>query len=625
MLKIINESIILFRLMKPIAIKLTSHILLRMSNFCRLLLFFLLLLACKGNIKEQITTKELSEVLAQKTTSISLIDSLLEVNTYTNEALALLHLEKGKVLNRTEELEKSLIFFEKGLSLLDKKRGNKSLIAETYTWLGITNSFLSKREIANEQFFKALELSRDLHDMEMEADIYSQLSYVYFLYSDYETSIDYTLKAIETQAKAKDSAKLSGTYNNLAVIYRNIKELDSALAYNKKSLELNIKIEDESAVAKSYNNLGLVLEELNRGKEAEEYYLKAIEINKKERIQNPNPNTNLGNYYRKIKVYGKAEKYLKTALSLAQKTGAGGIKKQREIYNDLLSNSIQSKNFENSLRYQQKRDSLSLIETRFDNEAKLKLIEDQNELIISEKALEEEKKINDKNRVIFLILFLFFSLAALIIYLRNKNIKLKLEQEKLQLEQTVLRSQMNPHFIFNALSAIQNTLLDNDPVKSATYLSGFARLMRQNFDFIKEEQITLNDELDALQNYMNTQQLRFKEKFCYRTDIAPGIDTETIKIPPLLIQPFVENAIEHGFKNKKETGEIILKVSQNNNSVCYEIRDNGNGYLINRPDNKEHAIEVLKKRIKLLKNGDEETFKISSSSKGTTVNFCLKS
>ena len=112
---------------------------------------------------------------------------------------------------------------------------------------------------------------------------------------------------------------------------------------------------------------------------------------------------------------------------------------------------------------------------------------------------------------------------------KNKNGKLKLKQDKLILEQKVLQSQMNPHFIFNALTSIQKTIFDNDPVKSASYISKFATLIRQNFEFVDKKEIFLSEDLDALKNYIETQQLRFDDKFNYSITIDETIDASYIK------------------------------------------------------------------------------------------------
>ncbi len=286
--------------------------------------------------------------------------------------------------------------------------------------------------------------------------------------------------------------------------------------------------------------------------------------------------------------------------------------------------SIKKNDPEQALIYKYKSDSCSELKTTEENEAKLKLVEKEYRLLTKDQEIKQTQAINDKNRVIFIIALGLVLLASLLLYLRSKNNQLKLNQEKMSLEQEVLRSQMNPHFIFNALSAIQNSLLDNDPMKSASYLSKFAKLIRQNFDFVKQSSISLEEELDSLKNYMDTQKLRFSDKFEYDINVDSNIDVEKVRIPPLLIQPFIENAIEHGLRNQEEKGLLQLNIFDKSHSICYEIKDNGIGISKKKNDGKLHAIDIFKKRLKLLETRNEDSLEILSNERGTTIKFCLK-
>lgn len=123
------------------------------------------------------------------------------------------------------------------------------------------------------------------------------------------------------------------------------------------------------------------------------------------------------------------------------------------------------------------------------------------------------------------------------------------KQELVILEQKILRSQMNPHLIFNVLSSIQSSLLEKKTMISATYLAKFAKLMRQNFDYIKKKQIPIKDELDMIKNYLDTKKFRFKNKFDYEITIDENINLGTNIVPSMILQPFIDNAIKHGFAN----------------------------------------------------------------------------
>ena len=127
------------------------------------------------------------------------------------------------------------------------------------------------------------------------------------------------------------------------------------------------------------------------------------------------------------------------------------------------------------------------------------------------------------------------------------------------MEQRLLRSQMNPHFIFNALNSIQSYVSENNTLDSEVYLSRFSRLMRQILEHSQEEFILLKDDLNALESYLSLEQIRFENSFEYIIN-DEDINQENIMIPPMIFQPFVENAILHGIEPKATKGLINISI-----------------------------------------------------------------
>jgi ligand-binding sensor domain-containing protein len=187
-------------------------------------------------------------------------------------------------------------------------------------------------------------------------------------------------------------------------------------------------------------------------------------------------------------------------------------------------------------------------------------------------------------------------IIRLIFYLRIKQIKrtntLKLKLNKYM--QQALSKQMNPHFIFNSLNSIQYYILKNDRASSNKYLAKFARLMRIILDNSQQQLITLQEELNALNLYVELEAMRFKEKFSYTITIDEKLDTSSFKIPPLLIQPYVENAIWHGLMHKERNGILAIDLSLNDNAIKCTITDNGIG--------REKAGEIKSKKTQTYKS-----------------------
>ena len=549
------------------------------------------------------------------------IDSSLSLSMENDARLALLYLKKGKLKSKLQHFDESIKSLERALVIF-KRLEDKTFIAQTYYHLGSAEAFLSNRVIANEHLLKALEYSKAINDKKIEADTYGSLSHVYYLYEDYETSIDYSLKTIDTYKTLNDTSGLSSTYNNIAVIYKNTSNFDNALVYNKKSLELSIIKKDTNGIAKSYNNIGNVLNILNKDDEAIENFMIASDLNHTKGLMNSSPLLNLGDVYLKNDKLDLAKIYYLKALIVED--GKKYSNTSLEINNKLLQIAKRDEDHKEVYVYQLKVDSLNVIKNEKDTKEKLDLVKKQFNLAASQQELLLVQEINTKNKTIFLFITFFLIVSGISWFLYYKNRQLKNEKEKILLEQRVLRSQMNPHFIFNALSSIQNSLMDNDPIKSAGHLSKFAKLIRQNFDFINKRTITLSEELNALENYIQTQLLRLNDKFEYAFNIQEGINIDFVEIPPLLLQPFIENSIEHGFRNITRKGKLILNITKGEDDITFEIIDNGKGYEDTQSDEKVHSIDIFKKRLKLMGNKDEKTFLMVTSKEGTTIKFSLK-
>ena len=181
------------------------------------------------------------------------------------------------------------------------------------------------------------------------------------------------------------------------------------------------------------------------------------------------------------------------------------------------------------------------------------------------------------------MLFFFIGISYLIYRKRIKTVRQQAELElgykrKLaELEMQALRAQMNPHFLFNSLNSIKYYIIKKEPVKAAEYIDNFSRLIRLILKNSREQLITLQQELEALDLYINIERMRFEEKFNYNLSIDSSVDTAYFRVPPLILQPFVENAIWHGLLHKETPGNLSIIVSQDDKKINIEIEDDGVG------------------------------------------------
>ncbi|WKK78418.2 histidine kinase [Marivirga salinae] len=192
---------------------------------------------------------------------------------------------------------------------------------------------------------------------------------------------------------------------------------------------------------------------------------------------------------------------------------------------------------------------------------------------------------------------------------KQKVLKLSLEKEIDRVKMTALRSQMKPHFLFNALNAIRALIIKNDSHQAYDYLTDFSRLVRYILESSENEYVSLDEELKMLKIYVRIEQMRADDSFEYSVDVDDSIDKREVSIPPLILQPFLENAIVHGVDNSKENQLISVNISLESESLIrFEVQDNGKGR--NNDDNenkfaelgkkKSMAVDLTQKRLNLL-------------------------
>jgi len=292
-----------------------------------------------------------------------------------------------------------------------------------------------------------------------------------------------------------------------------------------------------------------------------------------------------------------------------------------------------------------------------DTVANDKAMADLNDLEISYKTLQKEqqitllKKDNDikdlqlkeSNRVkIIYILLIVFLLAvfSLLYYQRNRRNKMETEKIKAELQTQVLRSQMNPHFIFNCLNSIENFIMQNDKRQASDYLNKFSQLIRSILDSSRNEVVPISKDMEALKLYVELEQLRFNNKFSFTIFLDPALAGGDYLVPSLLVQPFVENAIVHGMAHSEgKTLNLSVMASLEGDKIKYTIEDNGIGRekarvynMQNKPYHKSVGLKITEERINIYNDqaGQKESIQIvdlydeNKNPGGTKVEIILK-
>ncbi|MFL9833436.1 tetratricopeptide repeat-containing sensor histidine kinase [Chryseobacterium terrae] len=217
-----------------------------------------------------------------------------------------------------------------------------------------------------------------------------------------------------------------------------------------------------------------------------------------------------------------------------------------------------------------------------------KILEDTEQRIsqlIKEKELKDEL-IRKKNIFNYSLIGVLILLTGLVIFIFRTLKKVQIKNKKIALQS--LRREMNPHFIFNSLNSVNHFIATNNELEANQYLTKFSKLMRGVMENSAEDFIPFEQELDLLQNYLALEKTRFADKFDYEIEVDESLNTQSLKVPGMLIQPFLENAVWHGLRYRAEKGFLSLKFEKNNDSLNISIDDNGIGIEESKKQKTEH-------------------------------------
>ncbi|TAE56308.1 MAG: tetratricopeptide repeat protein [Bacteroidetes bacterium] len=407
----------------------------------------------------------------------------------------------------------------------------------------------------------------------------SQVGYVNYKLEHDSLALRQLLEAEQIAANYGDPQLLSTVLNNLGNIYEGLKDYEKAYEYYSKSLKKDQEQAFPSAINNSYHNIGLALYHLKRYEEAIPYMEKALKNNQTEGKHTFVPDTyfSLARAYAETGRHKDAVQYLLTYIRLND-----------SLFNENTQRSIQ----ELKQQYETEKVALELANTRLEM---------------------EQQQSRNAQRIVWLSGgFATLLAAAGFTVLSVRRRRAELEKRRIELEHQVLRAQMNPHFIFNALNSIQGFFSERDFAQGNEYLGAFGQLMRRVLEQSRQSSVSLAEEIETLHLYLRLEQVRLKDKFHYTIDLLEDLDESMIYLPPLIIQPFVENAIWHGIAPKEGPGLIRIRCSVpegQDDLLHIEISDDGVGLkasaLRNHKKHTSKGISIIRERL-----GDKGSVKV---------------
>jgi tetratricopeptide (TPR) repeat protein len=538
--------------------------------------------------------------------------------------------------------KEAIQYYEKAITIAEKYQRD-DMLTDYYNQIAVVYRRMDQNPVALDYHFEALKIAESLKDsFNIEVSL-NGIGNINLSLKRYHAAIEYFRRSLSISENERNMLGQAINYNNIGEAFLGLGQVDSALHYFFTSLEKNRVIKgDHFGESICYNSIGdayIAKGEINK---ALDFLKKALEINLKEgdRLHVSVSYVNLGETYMKAGDYNNAEYYLKKGLDVAMDIGSifqikegyrllSELNEMRGDYKKALDLQKLSNVYKDSLINEKTLHYISTLETVLESEKQGNRI-----LKLSREKLNQELKIKQQRMIIITVILLMFALAFAIALIIYQN-RLRSSYKSLKYQQQLLRTQMNPHFIFNALSAIQVFILENDKEKAAAFLSDFAKLMRQVLKSSNYEYISLKEEIDVIGYYLRLQQLRFSKPFKYEIKIDEELDISTVMVPPMLTQPFLENAIEHGFKHSEEEGFLFVRFLRSGNSLIIEVDDNGTGIdsttIYKDKEHESMAIRITKARLHILEK--DAKFKTSFSvidkrrlnpfDKGTLVRFVL--
>jgi tetratricopeptide (TPR) repeat protein len=517
--------------------------------------------------------------------------------------------------------------FEENNNSASNKREVSQGLAKAYGSMGIVFSEQSNYAKALQFYLKSVKIYENLNDESKCSKIYNNIGVVYKSQNADFKALEYFIKAQKIQEKLQDP-NAGITLTNIANIYLKQKNLDKASEYYDLAKKALNKNPNPRALGEWNNNMGLYFAAKNQSKEAVSSWENAIQSFEKidDKFGLADTYIFLGEFYLEKNQLEDALLNTNKALNLATEIN---VLEQKAISEKLLSEIYTQKGnsnlaLEHFQKYSIAKDSLTNEENiRKSVEASLNYEFEKKELLQKEEndkrelLLKEEAK-NSKLKLLFggLIALLLFGIGFLIYNRMQLKKTLTLQKELAEYEQKALHLQMNPHFVFNCLGSISSFIVQNGTDSAIKYLSKFSKLMRLTLEYSKESLIPIDKEIESLQNYLELEQLRFNHKFNFNIRKSPEIEDD-VALPPLIIQPFIENAIIHGVIPKKELGSIIIDFSIQENSLICTILDDGIGInqsKLNKENSviahKSMALDIIKKRLEMI---------ASSTSKKATI------
>jgi len=533
----------------------------------------------------------------------------------------------GKYMTGKNNLDSAEIYLQSAEKLFKHSNCGDSILLTTYeSWAQV---YYTRADFANAQKFslKMLQSAEAAGNIYKQANANTMIAQLFNQTNQAEKGIVYTRKAVMLIDKINDLSKKNDIIYKISKRYlwhyqdtKTNSSLDSSGLFSRLQIELSRKLNKRGSIANAFNNLQAIAFEKNNLSTALMLLDSSFTYIDKDDYENLRIY-----YFDKADILSIRKDYTKAAQLLDSALYYGKLLQNKAFIVDsyeLLSYIAKEQgDYKKAFEFKQMSNSItdsirSVEKTEIVAELEKKYTQAKNENII--KDLDKKKQL-----YLFLAISGLLAVTAIGFFVRQQSLKHK--KNILEAEQRLNRARMNPHFFFNALTTLQKFALnENNGQAMASNLSKFSNIMREALESTYKEYVTIEQEMAFLKEYLEVQKIRFPQTFSYEVFAEKELEVDELVIPSMIIQPFIENSIEHGFVGVDYPGNIKIQFASVQKELVIHITDNGKGLKTAAKKNNEHisrASQIIKDRIYLLniKLKTKAGFSIKNNTSGNGV------
>ncbi|MDP4218496.1 MAG: tetratricopeptide repeat protein [Bacteroidota bacterium] len=586
--------------------------------------------SCMGQtaIQTDTLTKILQSHPAKDSNRVTPLLQLADAIIYTDPVGAMRYADEALDISEKEK-------WAKGIALSLRQKGNVYYV-------------LSDNTAAMDSYIRALKVSQPLGIRRLDASLFNNLANIYSDLKQYDKALGNYREYLAASRELRSTKDETIALVNMGTVYTDMGDQEKALDAYRQALAIAEKDHNTNFIPIILNNIGVSYNKHGDSRQALSYLGQSIALSDK--YGNKDSKAGSLNEIGKIYLTGgdlaHAKEYALQSLVTAKDLGSAewqynawqtlyNVYERRHQYDSAL---LAYKNFvlfRDSVSNDEKRSALTRKELQFDFERKEASIRAENEKAAALADAEIRRQALVKwAAVIGALILLLAAFSGFMLYKKRRDADERRKEADLKArvsdtEMKVLRLQMNPHFIFNSLNSVSDYISRHETATANHFLIKFARMMRMVLENSEKSEITLASDLEVLELYMQLESMRLKNNFSYEIRVEPGIDKELTLVPPLMLQPFVENSIWHGIRGKTDGGRIQILIGRQDGMIHCIVQDNGVGRdqasRITNAGKRSMGLKITRDRIDIINQtkGANAGVDIIDLPEGTRVELTL--